>query len=562
MGRKKEMVEVNGLAVETVSAEESFMEDMMQQGESESVEEGLNPGMESGADGSGDMADDADDFGEDTLADFLEEENSLMESAEDAEEEMLEGEQRDEIRERQDMGGADICENGENEKETFMDEASELAENAIGLKDATMEAAAEEPVVELPAPARPKRSSRKKKTVPDNVESGAEDGFPAMDADYGDALTLDSGSPEDVDEWDEAYDETEGGNAAGAVGEAIEETVDEALATAKGEAPPSSAAEKRQADPAPRRAAGGKRAGAPVLTLEARGEVETEESREDAIWHEIHNAYRTRRILTGQLGGIEQTDNGKTIAIVDYKGFRIVIPLKEMMINVGRNPSGQEYAELMLRQNKILGNMLGAEIDFIVKGIDSKARSVVASRRDAMLKKRQIFYLDTDASGMYRVHEGRIVQARVTAVAEKVLRVEVFGVECSIMARDLAWDWIGDAHERFSVGDQVLVRVLSVRRDGLEDIAVKADIKSVSQNTSHDNLKKCRIQSKYAGKVTDIHKGVVYIRLSNGVNAVAHSCYDYRTPGKKDDVSFAVTRLDEERGVAVGIITRILRRNL
>lgn len=75
-------------------------------------------------------------------------------------------------------------------------------------------------------------------------------------------------------------------------------------------------------------------------------------------------------------------------------------------------------------------------------------------------------------------------------------------------------------------------------------------------------LKKCRIQSKYAGKVTDVHKGVVYIRLSNGVNAVAHSCYDYRMPGKKDDVSFAVTRLDEERGVAVGIITRVIRRNL
>ena len=312
----------------------------------------------------------------------------------------------------------------------------------------------------------------------------------------------------------------------------------------------------------PRPVSRARKAEAPVLTLEARGEVETEESRDDAIWHEIHNAYRTRRILTGQLGGIEQTDSGKTIAIVDYKGFRIVIPLKEMMINVGRSPSGQEYAELMLRQNKILGNMLGAEIDFSVKGIDSRSRSVVASRREAMLKKRQIFYLDTDASGMYRIYEGRIVQARVIAVAEKVLRVEVFGVECSIMARDLAWDWIGDAHERFSVGDQVLVRVLNVRRDSLEEIAVKADIKSVSQNTSHDNLKKCRIQSKYAGKVTDVHKGVVYIRLSNGVNAVAHSCYYYRTPGKKDDVSFAVTRLDEERGVAVGIITRIIRQNL
>lgn len=34
-----------------------------------------------------------------------------------------------------------------------------------------------------------------------------------------------------------------------------------------------------------------------------------------------------------------------------------------MMINLGRSPSGQEYADLMLRQNKILGNMLGADID-------------------------------------------------------------------------------------------------------------------------------------------------------------------------------------------------------
>lgn len=299
-----------------------------------------------------------------------------------------------------------------------------------------------------------------------------------------------------------------------------------------------------------------------ILTIRSREDVETAEDREDVIWHEIHNAYRTRRILTGQLGGIEQLDNRKTVAVVDYKGFRIIIPIKEMMINLGRSPSGQDYADLMLRQNKILGNMLGADIDFVVRGIDSKTRSVVASRREAMMRKRQIFYFDLDADGMYRVYEGRIVQARVIAVAEKVIRVEVFGVECSILARDLAWDWIGDAHERFAVGDEVLVRILSVRRESPEDLSIRADVKSTSENTDRDNLQKCRIQGKYAGKVTDVHKGVVYVRLSNGVNAVAHSCYDYRMPGKKDDVSFAVTRLDMERGVAVGIITRIIRQNL
>ncbi len=608
MGRKKEIVEVNGLAVEAAGVEGDFMEGTMQQGEVDNVEEGLDPEMESGKEEPGDMADDADNSGEDAPGDFMEEENALMESAEDAEEEMYEGEQVDEFQEKPDSDGEVICENGEAGEAAMMEEGSGLSENTIGLEDAPAEVAAGKA-----ATAKPKRSPRKKKLVPDKagneaeateersdaeteIQSGAEarhetvpeeeplmdpplsvdendselsEDFSAEDADYADAdydddtLALDSENPEDAGDREEAYGGKEEGSAEGNAEEAVaEEAADEALAVGKAEAAAGAILEKSLTDSVSRRTAGGKRREAPVLTLEARGEVETEESREDAIWHEIHNAYRTRRILTGQLGGIEQTDNGRTIAIVDYKGFRIVIPLKEMMINVGRSPSGQDYAELMLRQNKILGNMLGAEIDFLVKGIDSKARSVVASRREAMLKKRQIFYLDTDASGMYRVHEGRVVQARVIAVAEKVLRVEVFGVECSIMARDLAWDWIGDAHERFSVGDQVLVRVLSVRRDSLEELAVKADIKSVSQNTSHDNLKKFRIQSKYAGKVTDVHKGVVYIRLSNGVNAVAHSCYDYRMPGKKDDVSFAVTRLDEERGVAIGIITRVIRRNL
>ncbi|WP_326975353.1 S1 RNA-binding domain-containing protein [Caproicibacter sp. BJN0012] len=298
-----------------------------------------------------------------------------------------------------------------------------------------------------------------------------------------------------------------------------------------------------------------------VLTIESHAEVETPDDREEMIWHEIHNAYRTRKILTGTLGGIEQLETGKTMAIVYYKEMRIVIPMKEMMINLSQENSAS-YGEMMLRQNKILGAMLGAEIDFVVKGIDAKTRSVVASRRDAMLKKRQIFFMGTDTAGMYRIYENRIVQARVIAVADKVIRVEIFGVECSIMARDLSWDWLGDAHERFSVGDEILVRILNVKRDSLEDLSVKADVKSVTSNTGRENLSKCKVQGKYAGKVTDIHKGTVFVRLSIGVNAIAHSCYDNRMPGKKDDISFVVTHIDEEHGVAVGIITRIIKQNL
>lgn len=300
----------------------------------------------------------------------------------------------------------------------------------------------------------------------------------------------------------------------------------------------------------------------PILTLEVDGEVTTETHEKEAAWHEILTSHRSRRILTGMLGGVEETENGKTLAIVDYKGFRVVIPLKEMLVKLEKNLKGAEYTEMIHRQNKLLSNMLGCEIDFIVKGVEAKTHTVVASRKEAMLKKRQVFYMNTDPSGAYRIYDGRTVQARVIAVAEKAIRIEAFGVECSIMARDLSWDWIGDANDRFSVGDQILVRILEVKRDSLEDLSIRADVKSVSENTNRTYLKQCRVQSKYAGKVTDVHKGVVYVRLTNGANAIAHTCLDRRTPGKKDDVSFAVTHIDEDRGVAMGIITRIIKQHL
>lgn len=299
-----------------------------------------------------------------------------------------------------------------------------------------------------------------------------------------------------------------------------------------------------------------------ILTLEVDGEVTTETHEMDAAWHEILTSYRSRRILTGMLGGVEETELGKTLAIVDYKGFRVVIPLKEMLVKLEKNLKGAEYTDMIRRQNKLLSNMLGCEIDFIVKGVDPKTRTVVASRKEAMLKKRQVFYMNKDASGSYRIYDGRTIQARVIAVAEKAVRIEAFGVEGSIMARDLSWDWIGDANERFSVGDQILVRILEVKRDNIEDLSIRADVKSVSENTNRTYLKQCRIQSKYAGRVTDVHKGVVYVRLNNGANAIAHTCLDRRTPGKKDDVSFAVTHIDEDRGVAMGIITRIIKQHL
>ena len=298
-----------------------------------------------------------------------------------------------------------------------------------------------------------------------------------------------------------------------------------------------------------------------ILTIEAKAEVSTKEIQDEIAWHDIQNAYKTRRIVTGVLSGIERNEAGQYYGIADYTGFRIVIPLKEMFFDFPTNLQGDEYKNAVIAYHKLMNSMLGAKIDFVIKGIDNKAKSVVASRSEAMYKKRQTFYMETDKNGMFRIYEDRIVQARVMAVAEKAIRVEIFGVDIAMPVKDLSWDWIGDARERFSIGDEILVRIKEVKRNSIKDLYVYADARSVSDNRVA-NLDLCKVQGKYAGRVTDTHRGVVYIRLNNGVNAIAHSCLDRKLPGKKDDVSFAVTSLDRDKGIAVGIITRIIKQNL
>lgn len=163
-------------------------------------------------------------------------------------------------------------------------------------------------------PAKARRTARRKKEETSEGPAGE-----AQDTDAG-KTDLPETAPDSVLPSQDTAEDADGAEKTSPQ-EDMESTGTEDTALSSGEDTSETTAPSAAA-PSRRTAARGRKEDAPVLTLEVRGEVETEESREDAIWHEIHNAYRTRRILTGQLGGIEQTDNGKTIANA-FKTVRI-----------------------------------------------------------------------------------------------------------------------------------------------------------------------------------------------------------------------------------------------
>ena len=99
-----------------------------------------------------------------------------------------------------------------------------------------------------------------------------------------------------------------------------------------------------------------------------------------------------------------------------------------------------------------------------------------------------------------------------------------------------------------------------MRIDQLHETGGKLSITVEGKSLDHTTCYACKKQGKYIGTVTGIHDGLIFIRLQVGTNAIAHSVEDRQLlPRKKDDVYFICTRMDEEKEVAIGIISRVIR---
>lgn len=289
-------------------------------------------------------------------------------------------------------------------------------------------------------------------------------------------------------------------------------------------------------------------------------EEEQEDDEFETLWNELVTYYRARRILPVMVTGIERTQLAGNVVVTYYKDQRILVPMTEMMINLSEE-RGEGYT-LSERLERVCNTMLGAEIDVIIKGMDKKNGSVVASRQDAMMRKREKFYLTPLSDGLPQVREGRIVEGRIIGVTQLVARVELFGVETTLAASELSWDWLPNVSDKFHVGDKLNVLIKELKGDSIDNLRIVADVKSITTNVSMENLKKCQVQNKYIGEITNVRNGLAYIRLKIGVNAMAHTNYDRRTPGKGDIVSFVITRINPEYGNVTGIITKIIKQSI
>lgn len=204
----------------------------------------------------------------------------------------------------------------------------------------------------------------------------------------------------------------------------------------------------------------------------------------------------------------------------------------------------------------LLNKRLGAEVDYIVKGVDQEHNVVAASRLEAMALKRREYYFRTDRDGNYQIYEGIRAEARVISVIRAGIFVDLFGAECYIPLRELSYQRWVDAAQHYQPGQRVLVRVLEVDRSDRSHPRVTASVKQAMENPYEKALKKYVVGNRYVGTVSMVDLNGVFVSLDGGIDCLC--TYPKRgRPPRGARATVRILGINHENNRIWGVITHM-----
>lgn len=129
---------------------------------------------------------------------------------------------------------------------------------------------------------------------------------------------------------------------------------------------------------------------------------------------DLLESQKTGRILTGTIQGVERPEDNpsRSFAVIYHGEFKVIIPAEEA-VEPPADYRGRLPEDVL---HYMLTKRLGAEVDYIVKGIDPASGIAAASRLDAMKAKRKQYYLGTDRDGNNLLYSGVCAEARIVSV--------------------------------------------------------------------------------------------------------------------------------------------------
>lgn len=291
-----------------------------------------------------------------------------------------------------------------------------------------------------------------------------------------------------------------------------------------------------------------------VLSIDERLAVETDADKAKNDLLDLIESMKTKRILTGTIQGVERSEDNsnRSLAVIYHGDFKVIIPAEEA-VEPPEDFRGRSESDIM---HYMLTKRLGAEVDYIVKGIDPKAGIAVASRLEAMAAKRKEYYFGTDRDGNNLIYNDVCAEARIVSVIRAGIFVDLFGLEIYIPLRELSYQRLLDASAQFQPGQRVLVKVLTVDRSDRNQVKVTASVKQAGENPYEKALKKYSVGNRYVGTVSMVDTTGVFVALDGGIDCLCS--YPKRgRPPRGARVTVRVLGINKENNRIWGAITHI-----
>lgn len=260
----------------------------------------------------------------------------------------------------------------------------------------------------------------------------------------------------------------------------------------------------------------------------------------DERWQDIYASRQTNKILTGELSAIEKVKIGgetKNCAVVFPNDVKVLIPFEEM---------GLPREDVI-----IVRSMLGAEIDFVIRGIDTDREIAVGSRKFAMALRRKL--------ELPKHNVGDIVQIRIDAVGKNSIIAEVYGIETRIPKQDIDYGHIYQINELLQVGDKVPAKITEL---DVEKGIVKVSIKEAKPDPFDKVGTKYVKGGVYTGIVRKKGKGgsTYILNLEQGIDVICGNVYWKDKPEIGDKIVFAIKGINREKRYIYGIMLRTSRK--
>lgn len=292
----------------------------------------------------------------------------------------------------------------------------------------------------------------------------------------------------------------------------------------------------------------------PVVAIDEHLSVETDADKAKNDLLDLLESQKTGRILTGTIQGVERPpDNpSRSLAVIYHGEFKVIIPAEEA-VEPPADYRGRLPEDVL---HYMLTKRLGAEVDYIVKGIDPKSGLAVASRLEAMKAKRKAYYLGTDRDGNNLLYSGVCAEARIVSVIRAGIFVDLFGLEIYIPLRELSYQRWMDAAAYFQPGQRILVKVLEVDRSDRNQIKATASVKQAGENPYEKALRRYSVGNRYVGTVSMVDTNGVFVALDGGIDCLCS--YPKRgRPPRGSRVTVRILGINNDSNRIWGAITHV-----